>query len=284
MIPARLVVSCAVGIAAGAALAWPPAPAAGQAAPPPAVKPAPDGAAPSKSAAEISDSLLAAGDSEASYAVLVARLGVEPDDYEARWRATRGALGLGIMGADAETRRRWLREADAHGRDLLRIRPDDPEAMAWAAAARGRLALAEPGARTVVALAEETWQLTGKLLAAHPDHPLGNHVRGKLHEEVARLPRVKRVLARMFLRGDLLGQARWELAEEHLKRAIAGDPGMALFYLDLGETYRYQGKTEAALAMYRRGLQVPDRLPVDARFKATMERRIAALEGNRPEP
>jgi tetratricopeptide (TPR) repeat protein len=237
-----------------------------------------------KTAAQISDSLLFAGDSEGSYAVLVARLGVFPDDFEARWRATRGALGLGIMGADADTRRHWLQEADAQGRALLQLRPDDPEAMAWAAAARGRRALAEPGARTVVALAEETWQLTGKLLAEHPDHPLGNHVRGKLHEEVARLPRVKRVLARMFLRGDLLGQAKWELAEEHLKRAIAGDPGMVLFYLDLGETYRYQGKTEAAQAMYRRGLRVPDRLPVDARFKATMQRRMATLQGTASAP
>ncbi|HSW29361.1 MAG TPA: tetratricopeptide repeat protein [Longimicrobiales bacterium] len=237
-----------------------------------------------KTAAEVSDSLLAAGDTEASYAVLVARLGVFPDDFEARWRAARAALGLGIMGADADTRRYWLQEADAQGRALLHLRPDDPEAMAWAAAARGRRALAEPGARTVVALAEETWQLTGKLLAAHPDHPLGNHVRGKLHQEVARLPRVKRILARMFLRGDMLGQAKWELAEEHIQRAIAGDPGMVLFYLDLGETYRYQGKDAAALSMYRRGLAVPDRLPVDARFKSTMQRRIATLEGTAPGP
>lgn len=243
-----------------------------------------DTVARAKSAVEISDSLLAAGDAEASYAVLVAYLGVAPDDFEARWRATRDALGLGIIAADREARRTWLREADAQGKELLRLRPDDPDAMAWAAAARGRRALAEPGARTVVALAEETWQLTGKLLAAYPDHPLGNHVRGKLHQEVARLPRVKRVLARMFLRGDLLGQAKWSLAEEHLQRAIAGDPGMVLFYLDLGETYRFQGKKAEALAVYRRGLAVPDRLPVDERFKASIRNRIAILEGTAPNP
>lgn len=242
----------------------------------------PDTADPSRVAALLADSLLAEGESEASYSVLVARLGLAPDDAEARWRATRAALGLGIMDPSREARLRWLREADAHGRELLRLRPDDAEALAWAAAARGRVALAEPGARTVVALAEETWQLTGRLLADHPDHPLGNHVRGKLHQEVARLPRVKRILARMFLRGDLLGQAKWELAEEHLLRAIAGDPGMVIFYLDLGETYRYQGKREAALAVYRRGLAAPDRLPVDPGFKATIRRRIALLEGTAP--
>lgn len=232
-----------------------------------------------KTAAEIADSLFLAGDMEASYAVLTARLGLDPDDFEARWRATRVALGFGIVGATHGERQTWLREADAHGRELLRARPDDPEALAWAAAARGRRALGEDDPRTVVNLAQETWDLTGTLLAAHPDHPLGNHVRGKLHQEVARLPAVKRLLARVFLGGKLLSEAKWELAEEHLLRAITGDPGMVLFYLDLGETYRFQGKNTAALAVYRRGLAVPNRLPIDPRFKATMERRIATLEG-----
>lgn len=232
-----------------------------------------------RSAVEVADSLLAAFDMEGSYAALTARLEAEPDDFEARWRAARAALGFGITGPDPEARREWLRIADGHGRNLLRIRPDDPEALAWAAAAKGRRAMAEDGARTVANLAKDAWSLTGRLLAARPDHPLGNHVRGKLHQEVARLPAVKRFLARMFLGSRLVGQARWELAEEHLLRAISGDPGMVLFYLDLGETYRYQGKTAEAVATYHRGLAVPDRFPVDARFKSTMRRRLATLEG-----
>lgn len=235
---------------------------------------------PERSAVEIADSLLGAKDSEGSYAVLAARLEVAPDDFEARWRATRGALGLGIMGPDRESRRAWLRVADEHGQELLRIRPNDPEALAWAAAARGRRALAEESPRLVVGLARDAWALTGRLLAMDPDHPLGNHVRGKLHQEVARLPSVKRFLARMFLGSQLLSEAKWSLAEEHLRKAIAGDPGMVLFYLDLGETYRYQGKVAEAVAMYRRGLDVPERFPVDERFKATMRSRIATLEGH----
>ena len=112
----RLVACCTVAVAVvGMALALRPPALAAQAVPPPDTAPraAADTAA-TKTAAEIPDSLLAAGDSEASYSVLVARLGVFPDDFEARWRATRAALGLGIMGADPDTRRHWLREADAH--------------------------------------------------------------------------------------------------------------------------------------------------------------------------
>jgi len=240
--------------------------------------PTSDGPTGTATAVQIADSLLSAGDVEGSYAALEAQLDRDPDDFEARWRATRAALGLGIAGATHQERQTRLREADAHGRELLRVRPDDPEALAWAAAAEGRRALGEDDPRTIVELAQEAWDLTGRLLATHPDHALGNHVRGKLHQEVARLPAWKRIIARVFVHANLLGEAKWALAEEHLLRAVTQDPGMVLFYLDLGETYRYQGKTTAALAVYRRGLVVPNRFPIDSRFKDTMERRIATLQ------
>lgn len=268
-----------VGVCCLVLLAAPSALPAQTATVPPAAVTRASPALPERSAVEIADSLLAAFDMEGGYAALTARLETEPDDSEARWRATRLAIGFGIMAPDPEARRAWLRIADGHGTHLLRIRPADPEALAWAAAAKGRRAIAEEGTRTVANLAKEAWSLTGRLLAARPDHPLGNHVRGKLHQEVSRLPAVKRFLARMFLGSRLVGQAKWELAEEHLLRAISGDPGMVLFYLDLGETYRYQGKTAEAVAVYRRGLAVPDRFPVDARFKTTLRRRLATLEG-----
>ncbi|MDP2956514.1 MAG: hypothetical protein Q8N53_08835, partial [Longimicrobiales bacterium] len=76
---------------------------AGQAAVPPAA--VPGSAQTLRSAVQVADSLLAAFDMEGSYAALTARLDVEPDDFEARWRAARVALGFGIMGPDPETRR-----------------------------------------------------------------------------------------------------------------------------------------------------------------------------------
>lgn len=232
-----------------------------------------------RSGIEAADSLIALGKLEPAYAILMARLDVAPRDFEARLRAVQNALGLGILGATEDTRLYWLREAEAQGRLLLPLRPHDPDAMAWAAASRGRAALAEGSSRTTVRLAEEVWAITDTLLAIAPDHPLGNHVRGKLHQEAMRLSRFKQIIARVFLGFDLVGQASWLQAEEHLKRAVAGDPGMVLFYLDLGETYRYQGKTQEAEAAYRRGLAVPDRLPVDEHLKQVLRERLAALEG-----
>jgi hypothetical protein len=238
-----------------------------------------DSTAPGALAVEAADSLLYAGDSEGAFAVLAAHLGSAPDDFEARWRAVRIAVSLSEVGPSHAVRRGWALEADAHGRELLRIRPDDPEALAWAAAARGRHALNEEGLRTPARLAKETWTLTEALLAAHPDHPLGNHVQGKLCQRVAGLPAAARLFGRLFLGSELMGQATWERAEEHHLRAVAGDPGMVFFYLDLGETYAAQGKAAAASDAWRRGLGVPDRFPVDEAFKRLMAERLAALGG-----
>lgn len=219
----------------------------------------------------IADSLFVAGALRESYQALQARLAEAPSDYEARWRATRGALGLGIAGATREERRNWLREADAHGRELLRVHPNTADAMAWAAAGRGRRALAEDGMRTVARLAEETWILTGRILVIAPDHPIGNQVRGKLHQEVARSSTVTRFFARLLIGNDLVTAASdWDGAELHLRRAVAADPGLLLSYLDLGETYGYQRKWAEAEAIFRRGLTVPVRYPVDERFKVIM--------------
>lgn len=227
----------------------------------------------------VADSLVAAGALEEAYEVLQARLDVAPDDFAARLLAVKAALALGIMGNRAPLRLHWLRVAAGEGRLLLDLRPEDPEAMAWAAAALGRVALAEDGMRTVVRLAEEVWALTGRLLEVAPDHALGNHVRGKMNQEAMRLSAVKRFMGRLLLGFDLPAQASWAQAEAHLTKAVALDPGMVLFYLDLGDTYRFQGKDAEAAAVYERALTLPDRLPVDAHLKGILRRRLQRLQG-----
>jgi Tfp pilus assembly protein PilF len=72
-------------------------------------------------------------------------------------------------------------------------------------------------------------------------------------------------------------ESSWEGAEEHLKRAIAADPTVVLFHLDLGETYQLQGKTDQARAAFQAGLKVPDLYPTDRKFKETIVRRLEAL-------
>lgn len=216
---------------------------------------------------------------EDEFALLEARFQAQADDADALSLAVETALSLSVVGRSHSARRRWAARADTLGRRLLALRPGDPEALARAAAGRGRRALHEDGARASAALAQEAWDLTEAVLALRPGDALANHVRGKLHQHVSGLPRAQRLLGRLVLGARLLGQVTWDLAEEHHRRAVEAAPEVVYFYLDLGDTYRSRGKVEEAAAAYRRGLSTPDRYTVDPALKRRLAERLAALEG-----
>ncbi len=92
------------------------------------------------------------------------------------------------------------------------------------------------------------------------------------------LPWAGRFIARHLLGFDPVGDARWSDSEAHLKRAVESDPTMVFYYLDLGDTYRLQGKDAQALEVYRKGVGLPNLYPVDEHYKRDLRNRIRALE------
>lgn len=230
-----------------------------------------------------SDSLYRAMDAEGAMGLIRARLAVAPEDFEATWRAAAVALTLGVLAQDPAARLGWLRHAATHGDRLLTLRPDDPASLTWAAAAKGRLAIEERNPLRTAGLGKEVWVLTEALLASDPGNAMGHAIRGKLMQEIRRLSRAERLLARILLGNDIAGVATWSDAERHLERAVAADPGMVLFRLDLGDTYRLQGKSAEALEVYTRGLALPDRLPVDPYYKRRILDGMRALHAPMPD-
>lgn len=222
--------------------------------------------------------LLLSGDAEGAYGVLVSLLERDADNVDARLLAVEIATNLSLLSESHELRVAWARRADAEGLQLLQARPDDPEALAWAAAARGRRSMNEDGFRLPAELARDVWAWTTRLLESHPDHALGNHVRGKLSQQVADLPGPARLFARMFLGSSLIGQGTWEDAERQHLAAVTADPGMIFFYIDFGDTYEAQGKHQAAAAVWRAGTTMPERGAFDARFKRMLRERLEAFE------
>jgi tetratricopeptide (TPR) repeat protein len=227
----------------------------------------------------VADSLFFGMDPLGALDRLEARLEVAPRDEEARWRAARAALALGLLEDDPGRRLQWLRVADQHGDSALALDPNDTDALAWSAAVTGRLALAARGAREKVRLGQEVWDLTHRLLAIDPDDALAHDVLGKLNLEILKLSGLQRFMARVFLGSDPIKRASWEDAERHLRAAIASDPTVVLFYLDMGEMYRHQERREEAIAAYRAGLAVPDLYPPDEKFKRDLRTRLGWLGG-----
>ncbi len=231
-----------------------------------------------RTSVSVADSIFMAGDPGRALAVLQGRLDGSPDDFGALWRATRAAFALGLVSGSWHERVRWLRVANGYGNRLLALRPDDSTALEWAAAAKGRLAIENGDPLTTVRLGEQVWALTDTLLAQKPDDPMGNDIRGKLFQELLRLSWGKRVLARILMRHDPVSSVHWSDAERCLQRAVKGDPAVVLYYVDLGDTYRLQGKDRAALRVYREGLAVPDLYPWDQHYKGYLRNAIGALE------
>ena len=224
------------------------------------------------------DSLFFAMDPVAALGRLEVRLEVAPTDYEARWRAARAALALGVMTDARDMKSAYLRRSSFHAEAAVGLRPSDPDAISWLAAAKGRIAIDISGVRDQVRLGQQVWELTQQLLKLDPQHPLGNDVLGKLNQEVRKLSGFQRFVARTFMSGGApMKGSSWEGAEEHLQRAIAADPTVVLFHLDLGETYQLQGKTDLARAAFEAGLKVPDLYPTDPKFKEAIVRRLEAL-------
>src|SRR5689334_10679295 len=81
------------------------------------------------------DSLRAAGQVEAALRVLEERLTSRPDDVDARWRAARAAVSLGILATGTEVENRWYRLGSEHADRVLAAHPDHADALRWAVAA-----------------------------------------------------------------------------------------------------------------------------------------------------
>lgn len=229
-----------------------------------------------RSTTEAADSLFDAFAPGLALELLEGHLQGRPDDAEARWRAARAGLVAGILAADPDRKAALIARAAEHGEAAVALRPDGLDELYWAAAAAGREALRH-GPRTSTRLVQRVWDLTRHLLALAPDHPGGHNILGKLNHEVMALSGFERFVGRLLFRIDPLREASWEDALQHHEAAVAADPGVVLFRMDLGATYEALGRDVEARAQYEAALALPPAFPVDPRFQDDIRRRLAAL-------
>ena len=212
------------------------------------------------------DSLFDAWETQAAYELLAARIDRLPHDYEARWRAARAGLVLGILEDDEELEVVWFERAATHGTAAAEIMEDGVDGLYWAAASRGRQAL-QHGPRTSTELAQQMWDLTERVLALDPEHGGGHNILGKLNYEVQTLGRIQRALARLVLRQPFLSSTSWEQSLDHHRRAVAAEPDVVLFQMDLGQALHRSGNSAEARRVLEHALTLPDVWPVDPKFK-----------------
>lgn len=155
-----------------------------------------------------------------------------PERIDLHLAAAREGTAIGLTAPDPAARVAWLEGAVADSRRAVALAPDDPEANYWLAASLGLLADQE-GGRTKITLAREAYGVALHVLELEPDHGGAHHIVGRLHAGARRLSWVTRMVARGLGLGEVLNEASWASAENHMRIAVreAPDPLVHTFEL-----------------------------------------------------
>jgi tetratricopeptide (TPR) repeat protein len=217
------------------------------------------------------DALLESGNAYASLELLEALLAEAPGNFEARWRAARCAVVVGLLTPGRDERNAWFRRAVAHADTARAARPDDADAMDWALAAYGNLAL-QTGPRESARAGREVWELSHRVLAERPDDALAHHALGVLNNEVVTLNGFERFWAKLLVGGDWVKKESWEEAARHLRRAVELAPRDVLYRSRYAEVLDGLERWPEARAQIDTALAEPVRTPLDSVLHARAER------------
>ena len=202
-------------------------------------------------------------DALAGYDVLLAR---SPTDFDVLWRASRAALALGILSDRQDSQNPMYLQAESLARRAVARNPGRAEGHYWLAAAMGRRAL-HADLRTTARLASAVAESATRALAIDSMSAGAHDVMGKLHSEVRKLPYVVRLIAGQFLGVAVVRMASWELAERHLRRAVALDSTSILYRVDLAQMYLRTHRSALAEPLLREALALRRRQPPDVIFQ-----------------
>ncbi len=215
---------------------------------------------------EEADSAYWAGEPDRSLALLEDFVRTDPDHYEARWKASRAAVSVALLGENRDGQRETFDRGVAHGSEAARIEPNGVDGLYWLSVAIGRRSFLL-SARGSARAGQEVYDLSHRILGLDPMNAGAHDALGMLAYRVMRLSGFERFVARTLLGNPALESASLEIAEQHLKRAVELDPSWLVPHLDLGRTYLYTDRLDLAEAELQRAIELPLRHPGDRKFR-----------------
>jgi len=154
-----------------------------------------------------------------------------------------------------ETRDRHIDRAVELGRGFVASSPDDPDAHYWLAVSLG-LDTEYSGALAKLTTGKECYEATARTLELDPDHAGAHELLGRIHAGVMRLPWLVRKLGASLGMNDALGQASWETAESHLRRAAELDRDAIAPRLALGKLLDELDRPDQALDWFEEARRI----------------------------
>jgi tetratricopeptide (TPR) repeat protein len=177
-------------------------------------------------------------------------LAIDPNDYDALWRAARSQVDLALTESDADKRGAMYKTAQDEATHAVQVNPAGADGHFVSAEALGRMALTL-GARDRVKYAGKVRDQAMECLRIDPKHAGCLHVMGVWNAEVMRLNGFTRMIARNFLGGQVFSQASWANARSYLEQAVTNDPRRIVHRLDLAKVYADMGLASLAKTEYQ---------------------------------
>lgn len=196
-------------------------------------------------------------------------------------RRVEGEVHAALLAPGDEERDRHLAAAEQLARHLTAADTASAEAWYWLAVALG-VKTDHSGPLQKLTTGREVFFTTARVLELDSLHAGGHEMMGRLHAAVMRLPWLVRGLALRMGMGQVLGDASWERAEAHFRRAAELDPAALAPRLELAKLYLQFERLPEARPLLAQVALLPAGSEVERRMAHEARGILARLPAARP--
>lgn len=184
---------------------------------------------------------------------------LEPENYEALWKAARAYFDLADLmepkdKSALEKQRELFTESYKIARQAVRTNPDDTWGHFFYSAAQGKYVLTQ-GKKEQIKASKNIKAEIEKAIELDPENDLAYHALGVWHRTMAEIGGAKR-----FFGGIIYGsipKGTLEESEKYFKKAIELNPDYTNHHLELGRTYLAMKKYDLAKQEFQKTLELP---------------------------
>lgn len=203
-------------------------------------------------------------------------LSINPDSYEANWKAARAYIDLGEKITDEDKRAEFYKKGENHARHAIQVKEDGSDGHLFLSIALGRVAL-DAGAKERIRMSKEIKSEVDLAIKYDPNNDAAYHVLGRWNRKIANLSWIEKGFANMFL-GGVPKDASDEAAVASFKKAITLKPEHINHYLELGTTYEMMGEDSLAIVAFQKCLDLPKTDSDDDEHKAVAREYLEDLK------
>jgi tetratricopeptide (TPR) repeat protein len=207
-------------------------------------------------------------------------LKVEPENYEALWKASRACVDIADVipvtdKAAKQSQQKLYTDGTAYAKKAIVANPNDTWGHFQYAAAFGKKLLML-GKKEQIDGSKQIRAEIDKAIKLDPNNDLAFHALGRWHRRMAEIGGMSR-----FLGGMLYGsipKGSFEESEKNLKKAADMKPEYVNHHLELGLTYVSLKKPDLAAQEFQKAIDLPKTTSKDDVLKAQAQAELGKLK------